>query len=132
MGDDAATTTAERAAAERLRAELQGEAPTSEASELLVALQVAAHPKDLPPARHQALIDAAFARVPFLGRRGPMVRRIAPVTMAALAGVAALAAGVALYVGRVPVTHPTGHRQPGAGALRRRALRRHHALPAAR
>jgi hypothetical protein len=110
MGDDAATTAAERAAAERLRAELDGEAPESDASELLIALKLAAHPTDLPPARHQALIDAAFARLPFFGRRGPQtpaVRRIAPVTMAALASVAAMAASIALYVGRVPAGHPS-------------------------
>jgi hypothetical protein len=35
-----------------------------------------------------------------------MVRRITPVTMAALAGVAALAAGVAVFVGRVPSGNP--------------------------
>ena len=107
MGDDAATTAAERAAAERLRAEMDGEAPESDASELLIALKLAAHPRDLPPARHQALIDAAFARIPFFGRRGPGARRIAPVTMAALASVAAMAASIALYVGRVPAAHPS-------------------------
>src|SRR5262249_8319172 len=49
----------------------------------------------------QALIDAALSR-PFRAR----VRRIAPVTMVALAGVAALAAGVALFL--APAPHPPG------------------------
>jgi hypothetical protein len=106
MGDDDATTSTERAAADRLRAELSGEAPASDASAVLVALKAAHSPKDLPAARHHALIEAAFARVPFL-RRGPAVRRLAPVTMAALSGIAAIAAGVALFLGKPPVP-PTG------------------------
>jgi hypothetical protein len=114
FGDDAATTAAERAAAERLRAELCGEAPPSAESELFRALQLAVHPTDLPAARHQALIDAALSRPILLGRlstRPPVVRRIAPVTMVALAGVAALAAGVALFVA------PSGTRPPVTAAL---------------
>jgi hypothetical protein len=100
MGDDAATTSTERAAADRLRAELAGEAPASDASAVLVALKAAHSPKDLPASRHHALIEAAFARVPFLRRS--QVRRLAPVTMAALSGLAAIAAGVALFLGKPP------------------------------
>lgn len=127
LGDDDASTAAERAAAERLRAELEGRSPASEVSALASALQLAVRPVDLPPARHQALIDAALVRQPwgahapagrqsgaaaprtpgqYLGVR-PGVRRIAPLTMAALTGVAALAAGVALFLGRVPQGPPT-------------------------
>ena len=105
MGDESAATGAERAAAERLRAELAGEAPAGKPCLRAAGrAQDGGAPRgDLPAARHAALIDAALARAPFLRRRlAPVLRRIAPVTMAAIAGVAALAAGVALFAGRVP------------------------------
>ena len=108
LGDESAAPSVERAAAERLRAELAGAAPPGEGAQLLLALKLAAHPTAIPPSRNEALIEAAL-RAP-LRRRGPLVRRIAPVTMAALAGVATLAAGVALVLGHAEKT------SPGAGA----------------
>ncbi len=99
LGDDAAATDLERAAGERLRAELAGEAAGTAETELLRALKAATRPVDLAAAEHEALIEAALRAPPRAGSRSP--RRIAPVTMVALAGVAALAAGVALFVGRV-------------------------------
>jgi hypothetical protein len=126
LGDESAATNAERAAAEQLRADLAGEAfraggsphapapALGEGGELALALKLAAHPRALPQARNDALVDAAL-RAP-LSRRGPLsgplgrrrsaLRRIAPVTMAALTGVAALAAGVALFLGRAPLPEP--------------------------
>ena len=103
MGDEAATTAAERAAGEALRAQLEGEAPAREGAELLVALRNAAKPAAISPARNEELIESAFRRAV---RRGGAVRRIAPVTMAALAGIAALAAGFSMLIDRdsmVPV-----------------------------
>jgi len=105
LGEEFAATGVERAAAERLRAELEGEAPHGEGTELLRSLKLAAHPTTLPPARNEELIQTAL-RAPFRAR----VRRIAPVTMAALAGVATLAAGVALVLDHARTT------SPGAGA----------------
>jgi hypothetical protein len=97
LGDEAAATAAERRAADRLRAELDGEAPVEEAA-LLRALKVAAAPAPITAARNEALLEAALARQP-LRRRSAAARRLAPVTMAALAGITALAAGVALFLG---------------------------------
>jgi hypothetical protein len=109
LGDDDAATSLERASAERLRAELAGEAAASQESELFTALRMAAHPTDLTAAQHAALVEVAL-RAP-LRRQAP--RRIAPVTMVALASAAALAAGVALFVGRVG---PEGRAPLGATA----------------
>jgi hypothetical protein len=96
LGDDAASTAAERAAAERLRLAL--EAGIGADAELALALRAAVHPAPIDARRHEALVEAAL-RQP-LRQRKPVVRRIAPVTMAALAGIAAMAAGVALFVGQ--------------------------------
>ena len=111
LGDEAAATRAERAAAERLRAELAGEEALEEAA-LLRELQLAAAPTALAAERNEALIEAALTRGT-LRRRLPAVRRIAPVTMAALAGVTALAAGVALVLGQLG---QAGRPPPGAAA----------------
>lgn len=97
LGDESATTAAERAAGEALRAQLEGDAPAGEDVELLVALKHAAKPSEISPARNEELIQAAFRRA---FRKGGAVRRIAPVTMAALAGITALAAGFSLLFGR--------------------------------
>jgi hypothetical protein len=110
LGDEAASTAAERAAAERLRTDLEpGAASRGGVAEadLARALYAAVRPRALDPARNEALIEAAL-RVP-LRRREPVIRRITarPVTMAALASVAAVAAGVALFVGQAPAP-PSG------------------------
>jgi len=105
FGDESATTGTERAAAERLRAELDGAAPLGEGAQLLLALKLAAHPTAIPPARNEALIQAALRRASTRAR-GLLARRIAPVTMAALAGVATLAAGVALLLDHTQTTSP--------------------------
>jgi hypothetical protein len=114
LGDDSASTTSEREGADRLRAELDGIAPR-EISAPLHALRLAVKPTEIPAERNEALIAAAFRRA-----RGRMaaVRRIAPVTMAALAGVAALAAGVALFVGEAPSSPPSA---PTAALIRARS-----------
>jgi hypothetical protein len=113
LGDDTATTAAERAAAESLRLALEaghasehreadhdgGHTPKPPLTAVLaIALRAAVHPAPIEAGRHEALVEAALHRP--LHRRLPAVRRIAPVTMAALAGVAAMAAGVALFVGQ--------------------------------
>jgi hypothetical protein len=116
LGDESAATTAEREGADRLRAELEGAAPR-QLSAPLHALRLAAKPTEIAPERNEALIAAAFRRA-----RGRMavVRRIAPVTMAALAGVAALAAGVALFVGKPPAPSE-GAGAPTAALIRARS-----------
>ena len=120
LGQEGAATGAERAAAEQLRAELAGEAPLGDDAALLHALKVATRPTALDATRNEALIAAAL-RAPL--RKSPVtmgpraapspgllrrpVRRIAPLTMAALTSVAALAASVALFFGR-PTPAPRG------------------------
>lgn len=115
LGDESAATRAERDAAERLRADLEGPGIEGEA-DLLRALKAAALPAVLPADRHEALLDAALARrSPFAlppraagegsapkprAEGSAPVRRIPPAVMVALTGVAALAAGVALFLGR--------------------------------
>lgn len=97
MGDEDASTRAERAAADRLREELGGSAKIQEAA-LLVQLRLANDPKEIDPARNEALIEAAIrrsAKVTPIGRRAA-VRRLSPVTIASITGVAALAAAFAL------------------------------------
>jgi hypothetical protein len=113
LGDEAAATRAERAAAERLRAELAGEAAIEEAA-LLRAIKLAAAPTALAPQRNEALIEAALSGRTLRRRLAP-VRRIAPVTLATLAGVTALAAGLALFVGQA------GRPAPGAATALIRA-----------
>ncbi len=95
---EAASTSAERAAAEQLRVDLDRGLPPP----LAQALRVALRPTDLDPARNEALIAGAL-RAPL--RKSPL-RRIAPATMAALTGLAALAASVALFLGRPPAPRP--------------------------
>jgi hypothetical protein len=116
LGDEAATTAAEREGADRLRAELEGAAPRA-LSAPLHALRLAARPTEIAPDRNEVLIAAAFRTA-----RGRMavVRRIAPVTMAALASVAALAAGVALSVGKAPAP-PEGAGAATAALIRARS-----------
>ena len=111
LGDETATTSVERKAADRLRAELDGEAPI-EAAALLHALKAAAAPAPLAAQRNEALIEAALARRPSRGR-STSVRRLAPFTMGALVGITALAAGLALFLGRPDA----GSRRPAATAL---------------
>lgn len=98
LGDEAATTSAERGAAARLRAELDGEAPAAAAA-LLLALRAATAPVPLASERNEALIEAALARAP-ARRRSATVRRLLPVTTAAIVGITALAAGLTLFLGR--------------------------------
>jgi hypothetical protein len=103
LGDESAATAEERAAAERLRADLEGTEPEGEA-DLLRALQAAAHPGALPADRNEALLDAALAR---WRPRARAIRRIPPAVMVALTSVAALAAGVALFLGRPGAAPPS-------------------------
>jgi len=111
MGDESAATRAEREAADRLRAELEGAAPGAvREAAVLLELRMAASPPALDPAKNEALIEAALSRagaprVIAIGRRS-VVRRLAPLTMAALAGVAALAAGFALFFGQAKPPPP--------------------------
>lgn len=109
MGDEGAATRAEREAASMLRDELAGVAPLSRAS-LFEQLRAAAAPASLAPEKNEALIEAALAKAPARGVRGQLrvlaggarpARRAVPVTMVALSSLAALAAGVALFVGQV-------------------------------
>jgi hypothetical protein len=102
LGEADASTNAEREAAENLRAELDGEAPVREAA-VLVQLRVAASPPALSPETNERLIQAAFFRA---RRKGGAVRRIAPITMAAVTGIAALAAGFALFFGQASMNAP--------------------------
>ena len=109
MGDEDAATRAEREAADRLRAELEGAAPLREAA-TLHALRMAASPSALDPAKNEQLIAAALsraggARVVSIGRR-----RLAPVTIAAITTITAIAAGFALFFS--PARLPA----PGAAA----------------
>lgn len=96
LGDEAAATAHEREAAERLRAELEGEAPVREAA-VFEAIRAAARPAEIDRDRHEAMIRAALARA---GRRG-IVRRLAPVTIVVVTGVTAIAAGLALFFGQL-------------------------------
>jgi hypothetical protein len=100
MGDESAATRAERDAAERLRAELEGEAPVREAA-ALHALRLAAAPPALDPARNEELIEAALARADEQRRaRRAVVGRRAAVAIAAISTVTALAAGLSLFFGQ--------------------------------
>lgn len=106
LGDeDAPPTRAEQRAADRLRGALEGAAADGrreggrpaedDGAALAAALRAAWRPEPLPALQHEALIARALAR-----RGGERHRRIAPVTMAALSTIAAIAAGVALMLGR--------------------------------
>lgn len=102
LGDEARATRAEREAAEALASEIDRGALGPEAA-ILEHLRVAARPADLDPHINEALIEAALARVakaPALGlwggKRGG-ARKGAPITMAAAAGITAIAAGLALF-----------------------------------
>lgn len=96
LGEEDASTQAEREAAEDLRAELDGRAPVREAA-IFTQLRVASSPPHLDPAKNDALIAAALSRA---GRGRGVVRRLAPVTIAAVTGITALAAGLALFIGQ--------------------------------
>ncbi|APR75084.1 Hypothetical protein A7982_00430 [Minicystis rosea] len=124
LGDESATTRIERDAAERLRAELEGEKPWSDEAAVLHQLRVAVAPKALDPAKNEALVEAAIARTATPPRVDRLHdrragRRIAPVTMAALASVTALAAGFALLVGQMRLA-PRGV-DPSATLIRARS-----------
>jgi len=106
LGDEGSATQVEREAAERLRAELDGEAPVREAA-VLTHLRAAASPPALAPETNERLIQAAFFRARRAGRGGA-VRRLAPITMAAVTGIAALAAGFALFFGQARMGAPAG------------------------
>lgn len=93
MGDESAATQAEREAALRLRAELEGEAEVHEAA-ILMALKVAADPPALPAERNDALVNAAL----FRARKRSTLLRFVPFTMAAAAGLSAVAAAFAFYL----------------------------------
>ncbi|WP_438028737.1 hypothetical protein [Sorangium sp. So ce233] len=137
LGDeDAPPTRAERRAADRLREALEPRAEgepgrgdgtggegtrgpsdaRDELAELAVALRAAWRPAQLPELRSRALVEGALGAAP-----APRARRIAPVTMAALSTLAAVAAAVALMFGeirqeRAPVAHAPGARAPAAEA----------------
>ncbi|WP_437290270.1 hypothetical protein [Sorangium sp. So ce406] len=135
LGDeDAPPTRAERRAAERLREALEPRAEgepergaggegtrgpsdaRDELAELAVALRAAWRPAQLPELRGRALVEGALRAAP-----APRARRIAPVTMAALSTLAAVAAAAALLFGeirqeRAPVAHAPGARAPAAEA----------------
>lgn len=101
---DAPPTKIEQREAERLRAELDAQEEgaaaggrMSEQAELAGALRAAWAPRPLEPAKNEALVAAALRKMPLAAPR----RRALPVTMAALATAAAMAAGVALLIGRM-------------------------------
>jgi hypothetical protein len=103
LGDESAATAAERAAAERLRADLAGETGLDGGSgeaDLLRSLKVAARPNAIPTARNEALLAAAFSAISRRSTTGALPRRIPPAIMVTLTSVAALAAGLALFLGR--------------------------------
>ncbi len=104
LGDEGASTMAEREAGEQLRAELAGERE-GRTSGLLIALKNAARPIDLPPEKHDELIAAALAQSRL--KRTGNVRLLRPLTVVSLSTLAALAAGVALFLGRASDLRPT-------------------------
>jgi hypothetical protein len=95
LGSDEALappTRVELEAAARLRDDLaRGEG--------LAEVKAAYRPTEITPERNEELIARALRRA--APRQASRVRRIVPVTMAALTGVAALAAGVALMIGQM-------------------------------
>lgn len=106
LGDERAATSAERQAANRLRDELDGVESLRDAA-VLAQLRIAVRPPALDAQKNEALIAAALSRADSkrAARRG-VVRRLAPVTIAALAGVTALAAGFALFLGQMKAGAP--------------------------
>jgi hypothetical protein len=93
LGDEGAPPTrVEQREAEALRDALD---QRGEAAELALSLRAAWSPKPLLELRNEALLARALR-----GRGGERPRRIAPITMAALSAVAAIAAGVALMYGQ--------------------------------
>lgn len=125
LGDEARATHAEREAAEALASEIDRGALGPEAA-ILEQLRVAARPADLDPRINEALIEAALARVakapalgPVGGKRGG-ARRFAPITMAAAAGITAIAAGLALFFSAPRLDQ--AQRRPSAGGDARAAL----------
>jgi hypothetical protein len=113
--NEPAATPEERADAERLRAaldETHAHTEPSDDAELARALRAAVAPSALDPRVNEAMIQAALRRAVVR-----LPRRIAPVTMAALASIAAMAAGVALLVGRANETRHRPDRADGTAAL---------------
>lgn len=104
LGDaDAAPTKAERAMADRLAAELSAQggdrsAPQSEEGELSVALRAAWAPRPIDPQKNEAMIAQAMRRAE---PARPKPRRALVFTMVSLASAAAMAAGIALIIGRM-------------------------------
>jgi hypothetical protein len=118
---EAATTRSEREAAAALRDELEQRRGFREATAIFGDLKAAHDPGEIPKARNEELIDQALARAPAAPRLrlvGGSASRAAPAprprestsarsrwtakgTMAALSGVVALAAGVALLLGQL-------------------------------
>ena len=92
-------TRVELAAAARLKDELSRGEGLHEEAAILGDLRAAYRPTEIAPERNEELIARALRRA--ARRDAPRVRRIVPVTMAALTGVAALAAGVALMIGQM-------------------------------
>src|SRR5262249_52220574 len=111
LGEDAAIakpTRLELVAAAKLRDDLARGEGLGEEAAILGDIKAAYRPTEITPERNEELIARALARA--ARREAPRVRRIVPVTMAALSGVAALAAGVALLIGQV-------NRSPGTSAM---------------
>lgn len=94
---DATPTPSERVAAERLRAAIEDPQRRAEDAPLVevgVALRAAYRPRDIEPLRNEALIARALSSAS--SRRKSA--RVLPFVTAAIAGVTAIAAGIALYV----------------------------------
>jgi hypothetical protein len=120
LGDDAPPTKLEQRAADRLREALDGGDAQDELAELAGSLRAAWRPAPLSELQSRSLIERALSAT--AGRRP---RRIAPVTMAALSTLAALAAGVALLLGEVGEERApaaSAPRGPAAESARRAAL----------
>ena len=118
-GDEAQPTPAEQHASAALRAWLDDptappDASVASAADLVGALRAANHPAslpELPVLRNEALIARALGR-----RRAATPRRLAPVTMAALSGLAAAAAAVALFLNPAADSPTASHLLSGSGA----------------
>jgi len=94
---DAPATSAEREAAQRLREAI--EHPRTDGRdepeiEVLDALVSAYRPREIDPLRNELLITRALKR----SSQGTAPRRALPIVTAAVLGVAAMAAGIALYL----------------------------------
>ncbi|EYF02047.1 hypothetical protein [Chondromyces apiculatus] len=117
--DEAQPTPAEQHASEALRAWLDDpaappDASVASAAELAGILRAANHPAslpELPMLRNEALIVRALGR-----KRAATPRRLVPVTMAALSGLAAAAAAVALFLNPAADSPTASHILSGSGA----------------